>query len=167
VSSDGALVGVLGAEGRALSSASGAGFAAETWLQDDGDMALPKDAALRKGFTGPKAQRSFTLAGVTGVVLNGKTGLAALPLACAGAALVILPAGQPAPDAAPGPCRLIAAPFLQSSGALSLVPGQGGVWVVPVRRAVRIWDRQDPVMAPLFVPAEGAPARSDDQVARQ
>jgi competence protein ComEC len=156
VSSDGALVGVLGPDGRALSSASGAGFAAQTWLQDDGDLATPKEAALRAGFTGPKGVRQFTLAGLTITVLAGKAGLAALPDACAKSAVVILAASQPPPAAAPGPCQMIDASTLAASGALSLVPGDKGISLVPVRRFKRIWDDAQAPAAPIFLarPAE-------------
>lgn len=152
VSSDGALVGLIGAEGRALSASSGAGFAAETWLQDDGDLTLPKEAALRPGFSGPKGQRRFTLAGMQGAVLTGKTGLAALEPTCGAADLVILAASQPTPATPAGPCVLIGADYLASSGALSLVPASGGVWVRPVRRHDRIWDQDRAPVAPIFVP---------------
>ena len=156
VSSDGALVGLMGAEGRALSSGSGAGFAAKTWLQDDGDLTLPKEAALRAGFDGPKGVRAFTLAGVGVVVLSGKAGLAALPEACARAGLVILAASQPVPEASPGPCHLIDASTLASSGALSLVPTEGGLRIDPVRNVSRIWDAERPVAAPVDLAGDAA-----------
>lgn len=152
VSSDGALVGLMGAGGRALSAPSGAGFAAETWLQDDGDPTLPKDAALRPGFTGPRGQRRFTLAGMAGAVLTGKAGLAAVEELCGTVDLVILAASQPPPTKAPGPCILIGADYLVSSGALSLDPVPGGVWVRPVRTHDRIWDQDVAPVAPVFVP---------------
>jgi competence protein ComEC len=61
ISSDGALVGVMGAEGRALSAAKGAGFTAESWLEKDGDLAVQEEAYQRTGFSGPKGARLFTL----------------------------------------------------------------------------------------------------------
>ena len=156
VSSDGALVGLMGPDGRALSSASGAGFAAQTWLQDDGDLTLPKDAALRPGFEGSKGVRAFTLAGVEVAVLSGKAGLAALPDVCARAGLVILAASQPAPDASPGPCDLIDARTLATTGALSLVPTQTGLRIEPVRQAARMWDAGHPAAIPLDLPRDAA-----------
>jgi competence protein ComEC len=144
VSSDGALVGLVGPQGRALSSASGAGFAAKTWLQGDGDLATPKDAALRSGFDGPKGVRHFSLGGVEVTALSGKAGLAALPGACASSALVILAASQPPPEQAPGPCQLIDAKTLSQSGALSLVPTESGIRIEPVRKRQRLWDASPP-----------------------
>lgn len=153
VSSNGAVVGLMGPEGRALSAPVGAGFATENWLMDDGDLALADAAALRPGFSGQPWARRFTLSGVTAVVLKGKKGLAALSDSCASADLVILPENMIPPKASPGPCRLIDRRYLRRSGALSLEPAQGGLWVLPVRRTLRIWDDAPALVDPLFVAA--------------
>lgn len=47
ISGDGGLVGVMTAQGRALSRASGAGFVAQNWLEHDADTAPQADAAAR------------------------------------------------------------------------------------------------------------------------
>ncbi len=47
ISDDGRLIGVNGAEGRWLSRESGVSFAAETWLENDGDLATQAEAAAR------------------------------------------------------------------------------------------------------------------------
>ncbi|OYW52407.1 MAG: competence protein, partial [Rhodobacterales bacterium 12-65-15] len=104
VSGDGKLLGLLGAEGRALSAEKGGGFAAENWLENDGDLAMQADAAARDGFTGPKGERWFDLGGIRAVSLTGKDGLATLGPACATGALVIVAEEI---DAAPEGCRLI------------------------------------------------------------
>jgi len=49
VSPEGRLVGVLGAEGRALSTSRGQGFAARVWLENDGDQIVQATAAKREG----------------------------------------------------------------------------------------------------------------------
>jgi len=95
VSSDGVLLGLLGPEGRALSQPRGAGFVAQGWLEDDGDLAPQEDAAARPGFTGPKAARETVLAGVPIRQLTGKSAAGALPAACTGGALVILAGDAP------------------------------------------------------------------------
>jgi competence protein ComEC len=59
ISSNGALVGIMGPKGRTLSVAKGAGFTAETWLEKDGDLALQEEAFLRAGFSGPQGARMF------------------------------------------------------------------------------------------------------------
>ena len=66
ISSDGALVGLMSPEGRAMSAPKGAGFTAKSWLEDDGDLALPEEAALRPGFDGPKGARAFRIGGCPG-----------------------------------------------------------------------------------------------------
>lgn len=47
ISDNGGLVGVMGAEGRALSRESGESYAARSWLRRDGDAAKQPDAAAR------------------------------------------------------------------------------------------------------------------------
>lgn len=89
VSADGNLAGLLGPEGRALSAAKGAGFTAEVWLQNDGDLAAQDAAAARPGFQGPRGARSFALAGWRGVLLTGKMAGAAVDDACRTYDLVI------------------------------------------------------------------------------
>ena len=91
ISADGRLVGVMGPDGRALSSGKGAGFAAQTWLENDGDLASQTQAAARAGFSGPKGARAFRLGPYRGVVLAGKDVAERFALACAGHDLVILP----------------------------------------------------------------------------
>ena len=139
ISSDGVLVGVLGPDGRALSSPRGAGFAAEAWLADDGDLANPKAAALRAGFAGAKTARTFEVAGVRGVILSGKDALAQLASACAAADLVVVPARLGAAPDHPLGCTVIDAAFLAQSGALAGLPQAGGLLLVPVRAEARVW----------------------------
>ncbi|MFY0311053.1 ComEC/Rec2 family competence protein [Leisingera sp. D0M16] len=47
IASSGGLIGVMEAEGRALSRAKGQGFTAEIWLENDGDAASQSEAAAR------------------------------------------------------------------------------------------------------------------------
>lgn len=47
IADGGALVGIMGAEGRALSKPKGAGFVAMNWLENDGDPASQEEAAAR------------------------------------------------------------------------------------------------------------------------
>ncbi len=91
ISADGRLVGLMGPDGRALSLAKGAGFAAQTWLENDGDLASQAQAAARAGFAGPKGAHSFTIGPYRGVVMAGKDLAERFAVACAGHDLVILP----------------------------------------------------------------------------
>lgn len=153
ISSDGVLVGLLGPEGRALSSDKGAGFTAENWLEKDGDLARQAEAFARTGFAGPKAARAFTLTSdlaqgsLRGIVLSGKS--PDIAAACARADLVILSGSAEA--AVPKGCRLIDREVLRQTGALALWPKDRGWQLEPAARVGRIWmgARPGPDMPPL------------------
>jgi competence protein ComEC len=153
ISADGTLAGLMGPDGRALSAAKGAGFAAETWLENDGDLALQAEAAARPGFTGPKGARGFEISGVRGVILTGKQALPLAADACAAVQIVVLA------DVADGPlsggCLLIDRAFLRTSGALALDVVDGAVRITPARDAARIWAGQGALMAPTPVLTAG------------
>jgi competence protein ComEC len=138
ISSDGVLVGLLGPEGRALSAPKGAGFSAKSWLEDDGDLALPEVAAQRPGFSGPKGARAFEIAGFKGEVLAGKAALSEVEAACARSDIVVVPAalGQIAQQSG---CLIIDRTVLDQTGAIALQPDDGGLRMVPVRQTARIW----------------------------
>lgn len=136
VSGDGRLIGLQGAEGRALSAAKGGGFAAENWLQNDGDLAEQTLAAERPGFDGPKGERWFTLAGLRGVALSGKGAEGKLPAACADAALVILAAKV---ETRPEGCGLIDQTTLAATGPLAIWISDGDIRIVRTKAANRLW----------------------------
>ncbi len=136
VSGDGKLLGLAGAEGRALSAPKGGGFAAENWLQNDGDLASQTDAAKRPGFDGPKGERWFDIAGLRGVVLSGKGAAAKLTAACAGAGLVILAAEA---ETRPDGCKLIDARTLAATGPLAIWVEGDSVRIEQTRQAARLW----------------------------
>ena len=57
IAGSGGLVGVMTPEGRALSKARGDGFAAESWLENDGDPVGQEAAYARAGFAGDEGAR--------------------------------------------------------------------------------------------------------------
>ncbi len=136
VASDGSIVGLDGPEGRALSVSRGGGFLARTWLEDDGDLADQVTAAARPGFGGPVAQRSFEVAGMQGIALRGKGGLAALVAACNTADIVILNAVA---EMRPEGCLLLDQGVLRQSGSIALVPVGTELRIIAARRTGRIW----------------------------
>lgn len=136
VSEDGKLVGLAGPEGRALSAARGGGFAAESWLENDGDLVGQKLAAARDGFTGPRGERWFRIGDQEAVVLSGKGALAALGPACASGALVVL---ADVADPKPANCRLIDVETLRSTGPLAIWARKEGLHVLPAHTAKRLW----------------------------
>lgn len=143
IESEGRILGLLGPEGRALSAEKGAGFAARSWLENDGDLAAQAEAAARPGFSGPPMARRFRLGPWEGVALRGKDAVLALPEACTGAGLVVL-AGERPVDFTPKPesCRLIDAELLAKTGPLALDLGPGGalLWR-PTHAGSRRWSR--------------------------
>jgi competence protein ComEC len=156
ISSDGVLAGVLGPQGRALSASRGAGFSAESWLADDGDLALQGEAATRVGFLGEKTQRAFQINGLRGVVLSGKEAGANVAAACAVADIVVLPARFGPAPLRPKGCTVIDATLLRQSGALAGVLQDDGLLLVPVHRATRIWSGVTRPMKPLLLQPNAA-----------
>ncbi|MCF1710947.1 ComEC/Rec2 family competence protein [Tabrizicola sp. J26] len=150
VSADGGLAGILGPQGRALSTATGAGFAAADWLENDGDLADQEEAARREGFTGPPARRRFRLGQWRGIVLKGKGALSTLGPACRENDLVILAA-----DLAdlPEGCTVIDRAELALSGAIAgwLEP-DGALRLVPANRATRAWTGQAKAQPVIVLP---------------
>lgn len=85
----GALVGLIGPEGRALSRARGAGFVARNWLEADGDAAGQAAAAARPGMRAVEGGVAFEFAGETWLHLTGRRGAAALADACRGGVRIV------------------------------------------------------------------------------
>jgi competence protein ComEC len=136
ISEDGRLVGVLGPEGRALSAPRGAGFAAQNWLENDGDLASQEDAAARPGLTGDVGARRFDVAGVTGIALKGKGAADKLAAACASVDLVVISVPVEAPP--PG-CIVLDENALAQAGTLALYADPKGLRVVVTHQANRVW----------------------------
>lgn len=141
IAQDGRLIGVMTAEGRVLSAARGAGFAARSWLENDGDLVDPTKAAERAGFTGPASMRSLQWQGLTISVLTGKAGLAAMTDTCATADLVVIAASLGAERAkaeAKYGCRLIDQDLLEATGAMAWRKGASGL-IPQVDGGIRRW----------------------------
>jgi competence protein ComEC len=136
VSGDGRLLGLAGPEGRALSAPKGGGFAAENWLQNDGDLMEQALAAERAGFDGPKGERWFELAGLKAVALSGKGAEGKLAELCRSADLVILAAEA---TAAPDGCPLIDQTALSQTGPLAIWREGSGLHFEQTKGAHRLW----------------------------
>ncbi len=114
IADSGALVGVLGPEGRVLSKPKGDGFVAGIWLENDGAPVLQDIAAARDGFTVNGRVKHTTLQGWDIVQVSGKTALADM-IGCDGADILIsnqASAGQ-------RPCLTFDLNVLRVSGAVS------------------------------------------------
>ena len=136
ISSDAVLVGVLGSDGRAMSSAKGAGFSADSWLENDGDLAEQVAAAAREGFDGPKGARSFVVGAVRGIHLKGKAAEGMLAEACGKADFVIIAARV---TALPVGCTVIDEGFLRKTGAIAVWDKPEGLVMTPALNAKRLW----------------------------
>jgi competence protein ComEC len=129
VSPTGGLVGVLTPEGRALSKPRGDGFAAASWLENDGDPATQEAAAARGGFAGQGGRLDFALGAAKAVHLSGRGATDRVGEACAEAGIVILAATA---DRPPG-CTLLDAARLTETGAVALYAAPEGVRMLTVR----------------------------------
>jgi competence protein ComEC len=161
ISGDGRLAGMLGPQGRAMSSSRGAGFAAESWLEDDGDLASQKTASARDGFTGPPEARSFDLQGWRGVMLTGKTAADNAEAACASHDIVILPAAAEPVLPRPSGCLILDRDVLDRSGAISLTVSDGKLHLTAARKTSRLWVGPKPVWPEIVL------AEPQDLIARQ
>ncbi len=115
ISENGRLVGVLGTEGRALNVARGHGFAAETWLENDGDAVDQAAAAERPMTERGRQETRVALAGFGELVwLNAaEPG----PEPCAAGTLVVAPKWEAAPE---GACVFIGKAALEREGATAI-----------------------------------------------
>ncbi len=128
ISDDGRLVGIATPEGRWLSRDRGASFVAESWLENDGDMAGQEDAAARPR---PDADE-------LGLVLHLARTPGEVPAATAACAAdtgwLIVPEE---PETVPEGCRVIGPDMLRRTGALALDVGVDGDVTLTAARDVQ------------------------------
>ncbi|WP_323764960.1 ComEC/Rec2 family competence protein [Marinovum sp.] len=137
----GSLVGLLSAEGRALSRPRGAGFVAQVWLENDGDGTDQVGAAGRwPSVSGWDVQSGRAMARLPGGGtlwhISGKRARADFP-GCAGADVVVFNT----PGLLPDDCLIFTPENLRDSGALALafVDGTPVVTTVAERSGRRLW----------------------------
>ncbi|ATI41833.1 hypothetical protein CBW24_07365 [Pacificitalea manganoxidans] len=135
IADDGALAGILTAEGRALTKARGSSFAAGIWLENDGDPTAQAQAAARAGWTGPPEDRRAVVAGLPVRVMSGRGQAARLGGRCGPGLLVTSVEITPPPA---GPCRLLDPPARRATGALA-VDGQGRLITARAQQGARPW----------------------------
>ncbi|WP_417263649.1 ComEC/Rec2 family competence protein [Celeribacter sp.] len=136
ISDDGALVGRMSAEGRALSKPKGAGFAATVWLENDGDA--PDQAMAAARHMPPLDVGPLRVAQVTG---RGWQDVAREVCGTAGVVIV----NKLWEEEMPKDCLLIDLGFLRQSGALALSEAGGEVRLITAYAAsgVRYWNTPD------------------------
>ncbi|GHE92553.1 hypothetical protein GCM10016455_10740 [Aliiroseovarius zhejiangensis] len=142
ISATGGLVGVMTPEGRALSKPRGEGFAALSWLENDGDPADQDTAFARAGFTGAKGRMRAEVSVATLIHLTGRGAGDRLADACAAADLVVLSVKRTTPP--PPGCTVLDRATLSDTGAVALWPDAAGGFRLQTARARagdRLWTR--------------------------
>ncbi len=144
ISQTGALIGVRTAEGLVLSKERGESFAAENWLQHDGDVSEQAVAFARPGFDHARARSDWDLsdADLKIIQLRGKNAAEVAPSLCrSGVLLVSL---RPVPDQT-GRCQMFDAIKLRQTGSAALVLSEKGPsWVYANQvTGQRLWTDRD------------------------
>jgi len=121
VADSGGLIGVMGEDGRALSQAKGNGFAADIWLENDGNPVAQDVAAARGGYSQSGREIRVSLGAWTILQVSGKTALAALS-GCGGADVLIVTVA----DEAERPCQVFDIAALRQTGSLALDIAENG-----------------------------------------
>lgn len=141
ISESGRLVGVLGPVGRVLNKDRGDGFAATSWLENDGDGADQDTAARRVGFLGPKDSQTGSANGLRITVLTGRDPEERVRDACVTSDLVVLPAK---PYVAEASCLVLDQERLRRTGSLAIYTEGGAPRIVTAAQLSgdRPWTRQ-------------------------
>lgn len=141
VSTTGGLVGVMLDGARDLSKPKGEGFAALSWLENDGDAADQASAYEREVFTGKRGNLTAEIGGARLVHLTGRGGPERVVDACNHADLVIL-SGKLV-SAPPTGCLVLDRNALAKTGAVAVWPTADGfrVETSQARTGHRLWTR--------------------------
>lgn len=123
IADTGGIFGVLTEEGRVLSKATGQGFIARSWLEDDGDRALQSDAYIRAGLEGEQGALWAKVGESEVMLISGRGWRERLVNQCKAGRILIV-----AKDVAPfvGNCVILDAEGLRSSGSLAGWVGADG-----------------------------------------
>ncbi|MGR3513693.1 MAG: ComEC/Rec2 family competence protein [Paracoccaceae bacterium] len=137
VAQTGGLIGVLTDDGRALSKPRGDGFAAESWLENDGDPVAQATAYARPAFLEDGRQRDVRVGNRTIRHATGKVAAQAAVAACQDVALVIVNVSIDAPEG----CRLYDIRRLRNTGALAIRAGEQGLTITSAQDKTgrRLW----------------------------
>ncbi len=130
IAENGRLVGILTEQGRILSTDRGNGFAARSWLENDGDPADQVEAAARDGFQRSRGLVS-ALFGEDQAVLWTTSDSPADDI-CAANTIIVAPKWEEIPA---GPCFSITGQKLKDFGATALKLTDTGYEIATVNRA--------------------------------
>ncbi len=121
VADDGALMGLMGADGRSLSKPTGGSFVAGIWLENDGAPVAQDIAAAREGLQRDGRVVMARLGNWRIMQVSGKTALAEL-VGCGGADVLVVNQA----DDVPRPCLVYDLIRLRDTGALALGQTEAG-----------------------------------------
>ena len=122
IADTGGLIGVMTDDGRALSRATGNGFVAGIWLENDGAPAEQADAAARPGFDDAGGLVRGVVGDLALLQVRGARARDALE-GCGGAAILVMTVEADGPR----PCLVLDLPFLQRTGSISLSRNGSGL----------------------------------------
>ncbi|MBL4811180.1 MAG: ComEC/Rec2 family competence protein, partial [Rhodobacteraceae bacterium] len=143
VAESGSLIGLLTEDGRALSRDRADGYAASSWLENDGTINSQAEAAELPGLGPQHGLRGrvlrFELAGNTIMQVRGKMALAEVR-GCDGAQIMILTVAD---EAEGRPCQVWDTDYLRETGALAINIVDGKLEVVSAleQAGARPWTR--------------------------
>ena len=140
IADTGRIFGVLTDAGRILSSGEGNGYAAGSWLRDDGDLASQVEAHARGRLERRRNRIEAEVPGLGRLLYVGTRDAATAGADCAAAAIVIAPNWQTGPA---GPCLFVGADRLDRDGALAIDLRPDGLHVTGARalNRARPWTR--------------------------
>ena len=141
ITDNGRLVGIMGETGRALTRKRGNGFAADTWLENDGDKADQALAAARQSFEPDDfifEKDGQRIGYFWGKEKSGRK----LEPACAEVDILIAPQWTVGLN---GPCRLLAAEFLRFEGSVAIATGSAEAKIITARQTTgaRLWNSKE------------------------
>ena len=122
IADTGGLIGVMTPDGRALSRATGNGFVADIWLENDGRQVPQATAAARPGFDDAGALVRTRLGDLHLLQIRGTRARDALD-GCGGADLLVMTVE----DTVDRPCPVLDLAVLRRTGSISLSVAGGGV----------------------------------------
>jgi competence protein ComEC len=156
------LVGVLTPQGRSLSKPKGQGFAADSWLENDGDAASQIEAASRDGFLRGKKQTRFQFAGLGFAQLSGKGAEVMIDNACQDSDVVIVSIDVPSHE----DCLILDLKTLEATGTLALYQKDTAIRVIATNQSQRPWNAKNHHFAPIVLPKGKDPMLANNNQGR-
>lgn len=140
VADNGRLFGIETAAGRVLSAPKGNGYAAQSWLENDGDRVSQADAYARGSLKRRRNRIEADVPGIGRLLYVGTTDAASAASDCAAARVLIAPRWETPP---PGGCLFIGQERLRRDGALAIRITDDGLTVQGARteNTRRLWTR--------------------------